>query len=92
MKIDELEWDDENIDHIARHDINPQEVEDVCFGIHISRKEKDRRYILSGQSNVGRYLNVVIELVWKGIFRPITAFEMGENYKREIQEKVKEVG
>ncbi len=48
MQISELQWDDENIEHIAQHNVNPQEVEDVCFGIHISRREGGRRYILSG--------------------------------------------
>jgi hypothetical protein len=35
MKIDELDWDDNNIEHIARHGVTPQEVEDVCYGFHI---------------------------------------------------------
>lgn len=89
MIINELQWDDENIEHIARHNVNPQEVEDVCFGVYISRREKSQRYILSGQSNAGRYLNVVIERVGKSIFRPITAFEMSENYKRRYRKKLK---
>lgn len=61
MKIDVLEWDDENIEHIARHNINPQEVEDVCFGTHLYKRDRPNIYILSGQSSNGRCLNVVIE-------------------------------
>ena len=82
MTIIELQWDDENAEHIAQHKVNPKEVEDVCFGTHISRKEGDQRYILSGQTEIGRYLNVVIEKVGGGVFRPITAFEMSEKYRR----------
>lgn len=89
MKIAELHWDDENIEHIARHNVNPQEVEEVCFGVHIIGKEKGQRYILSGQSAAGKFLNVVIEQVGKGIFRPITAFEMSENYKKRYRRKLK---
>ena len=89
MKIDSLYWDDENIEHISKHSVNPQEVEDVCFGTHIIRREGDRRYILSGQSANGRYLNVVIERVGKGLFRPITAFEMSENYKRRYRKRLR---
>lgn len=89
MKIDNLAWDDENIEHIARHNVNPREVEDVCFMTHIFRKEGKQRYILSGQSADGRYLNVVIERVNKGMFRPITAFEMSENYKRRYRRRLR---
>lgn len=89
MKIDSLYWDDENIEHIARHNVNPQEVEDVCFRTYIIEKESDQRYILSGQSANGRYLNVVIEQVGKGLFKPITAFEMSENYKRRYRKRLR---
>ncbi len=89
MKIDSLYWDDENIEHISKHNVNPKEVEDVCFGTHIIRRERDRRYILSGQSANGRYLNVVIERVSKGLFRLITAFEMSENYKRRYRKRLR---
>ena len=85
MVISDLQWDDENIEHIARHDVTPKEVEDICFGVHISAKQRGQRYILSGQSVGGRYLNVVIERVRRGVFRPITAFEMSENYKRKYR-------
>ena len=89
MKIDSLYWDDENIEHISKHNVNPQEVEDVCFGTHIIEKEGGQRYILSGQSANGRYLNVVIERVGKGLFRPIAAFEMSENYKRRYRKRLR---
>ncbi len=85
MLIGELQWDDENVEHIARHNVNPQEVEDVCFGLHISEKATGQRYILSGQAVAGRYLTVVVERVGKGVFRPITAFEMSQNYRRRYQ-------
>jgi len=85
----ELEWDDENIEHIGQHSVSPQEVEDVCFGFHISVRERNQRYILSGQTAAGRYLNVVIERVGKGLFRPITAFEMSENYKHSYKKRLR---
>lgn len=89
MRIGRLEWDDDNVEHVARHQVTPQEVEDVCFGFHISRKEDGGRYILSGQSGEGRYLNVVIERVGGGLFRPVTAFEMSESYKRSYRKRIR---
>lgn len=88
MRIAELEWDDENVQHIARHNVNPQEVEDVCFGFHISEVESKQRCILSGQTSAGKHLNVVVERVGEGLFRPITAFEMSENYKRRYRKRL----
>ncbi len=88
MLITDLQWDEDNIQHIALHDVGPDEVEGICFGLHISTREGSQRYVLSGQTGSGRYVNVVIERVGKGIFRPITAFEMSENYKRSYRRRV----
>lgn len=88
MIIADLEWDDENVEHIARHNVSPQEVEDVCFGLHISERQSDQRYVLSGQTAVGRCLNVVVERIGMGLFRPITAFEMSDGYKRRYRRRV----
>jgi uncharacterized protein len=85
--ISDLQWDDENVEHIARHDVTPEEVEDICFGLNLSEKERNSRYILSGQTTRGRYLNIVIEKIGKGIFRPITAFNMSENYKARYKKR-----
>jgi len=32
MKIYELIWPEDRIEHIARHRVRPEEVEEVCFG------------------------------------------------------------
>lgn len=90
MRIGQLDWDDDNVERIARHQVTPEEVEDVCFGFHISRAEHGGRYVLSGQSAEGRYLNVVIERVRGGVFRPITAFAMSERYKRSYRNRTRE--
>ena len=88
MFIGELKWDDANIGHIALHNVTPKEVEDVCFGLNISRKESSNRYILSGQAENGKYLNVIIERIGKGLFRPITAFEMSDKYKAKYKRRL----
>lgn len=87
-EIAHLQWDDANVQHIAEHNVAPQEVEDVCFGVHLSRRESNQRYVLSGQTGDGRYLNVVVERIGKGLFRPITAFEMSDDYKRSYRRRV----
>ena len=89
MEITDLDWNDWNVEHIARHKVRPEEVEEVCYGFHFVRKASGSRYVLSGQSQDGRYLDVVIERVSGSIFRPITAFDMSENYKRSVRQGLK---
>ena len=89
MKIDDLQWDDKNVEHLAIHSVAPQEAMDICFGFHVAEKEDGQRYILSGQTEGGRYINVVIEKIGKGLFRPISAFEMSESYKRRYKNRFK---
>jgi len=88
VRIGDLEWDDKNVGHIARHNVSPKEVEDVCYGLHLSERSSGDRYVLNGQSTEGRYLNVVIERIGRGLFRPITAFEMSESYKRKYKKQL----
>ncbi|MBI2916920.1 MAG: hypothetical protein HYY01_02915 [Chloroflexi bacterium] len=91
MRIESLQWDDANMAHVALHGVTPQDVEEVCFGFHIARREAGQRYVLAGQSAAGKYLNVVVEQVGGGLFRPVTAFEMGDNYKRRYRRRLREV-
>jgi hypothetical protein len=85
VRIESLEWDENNTGHIARHGIEPDEVEEICYGFHIGRKESGQRYILAGKTSSGRYLDVIIEKLAGNAYRPITAFEMSENYKASFR-------
>jgi uncharacterized DUF497 family protein len=87
MKINSLAWDDENIEHIAQHEIDPVEVEDVCFNQHISIKGSNRRYVLYGQSSAGRYIKLILERLHGHVFRPVTAYDMKESEKHNYKIK-----
>jgi len=88
VRIDDLQWDEKNAEHIARHGVSPEEVEDVCYGFHVSQKEKRNRYVLGGKTINGKYLDVIIEKISEYTFRPITAFEMSENYKSRFKRRL----
>ena len=49
MTLHELIWPEDRVDHIARHGVNPEEVEEVCFGRPLT--ESERRRFLSGERN-----------------------------------------
>jgi uncharacterized DUF497 family protein len=82
MQITNLEWSEDNILHIARHRVEPEEVEEVCFS-HSSCIENGRQgfYYVSGQTTSGRYLFVVIRFLSHGKAIPITARDMDEKEK-----------
>jgi uncharacterized protein len=98
VRIAGLDWDDSNIKEITRHHVNPDEVEEICYGLHIFRKDPDskskgkNRYIIAGKTPGGRYLDVIIEKLNGNYYRPVTAFEMSENYKRNFKKRLENRG
>ena len=64
MKIRQIIWPEDRIEHIARHNITSEEVEEVCFGqalIQRAKSEGDNPvYYVLGQTFAGRYLFCVI--------------------------------
>ncbi len=88
MRINGLEWDDINLEHIiSKHYLSPKEIEDVCFGRHYAFPAKYKRTAIFGQTSSGKYIKVILERLHDSIYRPITAFGM----KREEQQKYKSI-
>ncbi|MBW2196219.1 MAG: BrnT family toxin, partial [Deltaproteobacteria bacterium] len=67
MEIREFDWDEVNIEHIGRHGVFPDEVEDVAFDDEpwIRKGRGGTRYML-GYTVGGRYLFVVYVFRTKG--------------------------
>lgn len=89
MKIDGLQWDDENIEHIGKHSSTPSEVEDVCFGPHVAFPAKHERYLLYGKTYHGKYIKVVLERLYGTMFRPKTSYLMTESEKKKYKKRIK---
>ena len=87
MEIKEFEWNDQNIEHIARHGVSPDEVEDVAFddAPWIKKGRKGTRYML-GYTVAGRYLFTVYTLKDMGIAKVITSMDM-DNKTRKLYKK-----
>jgi uncharacterized DUF497 family protein len=75
MEITELDWDEENLRHIQRHGVSPDEVEEVLFLKPWVRRTRQDRYLGLGQALSGRYLLVVFEYLGHGRARTVTARE-----------------
>jgi hypothetical protein len=82
LYIEGFDWEDENIAHIVRHGVEPEEAEEVFFDQPLVRRNRDGRYIALGQSWAGRYLAVVFELRPGNVVRIVTARPMTKAERR----------
>jgi len=90
MRIYELLWPRDRIDHIARHAVTPDEVEQVCFGQPLVQRAKSYGenpvYYVLGQTDAGLYLFSVIIEFPDGKGYPVTARPMTEKEKRRYRQ------
>ena len=86
--ITELEWIEQTVAHIAHHHVTPEEVEQLCFSEDalIERGRGESVYYVTGQTEAGRYLFVVVRYVGHGRARVITARDM-EKQERSRYDK-----
>lgn len=81
---DDFDWDEANIEPIARHRVEPAEAEEAFAGRHLVMRSWDGRRILLGRSAAGRYL-IVAFIVRDGIVRVITARTMSAAERRRFR-------
>jgi len=91
METEEFDWDDNNIEHISRHAIFPDEVEEVAFEDDpwIRKGRKGTRYML-GHTIAGRYLFVIYILNSKGIARVVTSMDMDDKTRKLYRKRGKQ--
>jgi uncharacterized DUF497 family protein len=77
-------WTPENREHIARHDVTPEEFEEVVFQAgrrQIGKSKTSGRPAVTGQTSSGRMLYCVFEYVDGATILPVTAFDPTEQGK-----------
>ena len=80
-KISSIKWTLENIEHISRHNVIPEEVEEVCFNDYekpFVRTGREGVHYVFGQSEAGRYLFLVVRFMRRGEVKLITARDMND--------------
>jgi len=89
MRIHELVWPEDRVDHIARHGVIPEEVEEVCFGGPFVQRAKSLGknpvYYVLGQTAAGRYLFCVVIQFPDGRGYPVTARPMTDKERQRYQ-------
>ena len=87
MRIDDLEWTLERVDHIAQHGVTPEEVEEALGSAPVFKRGRGGVYEAWGQTESGRYLLVIFRYLGHNRAWPITARDMDENEKRFFSKK-----
>ncbi len=82
----QLFWENKNAEHIARHGVGPDEVEEVCFDqATLFTRAGQRRYQAIGQTAAGRYLAIFPDRKENGIYYPVTARRADDSERRLFQ-------
>lgn len=70
-------------EHIwTRHQVTPEEVEEICFSGPLVRRGRDGSYAIYGQTDAGRYLIAFLYPRGRGVFSLATAREMTDSERR----------
>lgn len=90
MRIYEFIWNEEQISHISRHNVTPEEVEEACFSPALVQRTKSEGanpvYYVLGQTQSGRYLFCVVIQFPGGKAYPVTARPMTNKEKQRYNQ------
>lgn len=88
MDISRFDWDEENVGHLARHEVTPDETEQVIqnrpVDLGSELRNGEERVAQVGETDAGRILIVVTTMKDKKI-RVITAWPAKERFRRYFQ-------
>ena len=88
MIIQEFIWSPDRTEHIARHGVEPEEVEEVCFGRSLVQRTRSKGdnpvYYVLGQTSSGRHLFCLVIQFPDGRGYPVTARPMTEREKERF--------
>ena len=73
-------WDDDNIEHLAAHGIDPDEAEELFFNRYIITPNKKKRYLdrfrIEGRTNGGRKLRLIFQDLGGQVARIFTGWDL----------------
>lgn len=91
-----LRWRDDRVDHIGRHGISWEEVEEAVFGDQdglllrggaARRDPAEALYRYLGRTEAGRHLLVVLLYLGEGMALPVTARDMSAAERRRFNDR-----
>jgi len=86
--VEDVIWDENNVEHLAAHQVKPEEVEDVIWDDPwFERRRGRQRYYVYGQTSGGRYLFIVLDREYNSVFYVVTARDMTDREKEYYRRK-----
>lgn len=83
-----LIWDTWNVAHIARHEVTPEEVEQVCHGTPMTSESYEARLLVVGPTEAGRMLTVILAPEnEEGVYYPVTARHADRKEQRNYHQE-----
>jgi uncharacterized DUF497 family protein len=80
-----FDWDEENIRHLARHQISPAEAEELIgnrpLDLNSELRNGEERVMQIGETDAGRVLIVITTMQGKKV-RVVTSWPANKNYRR----------
>lgn len=89
IKVTQLVWDGNNQEHIKKHNVFIDQVEEIGRNQLVHKKGHSGRYIIIGRSGT-RILSVVLKRVKTGIYYVVTARDADKKERKLIYEKEKQ--
>jgi uncharacterized DUF497 family protein len=89
LTVRRLVWDEWNVEHIARHEVTPEEVEQVCQGEPMTSETYSDRLRVVGPTDASRMLTVILAPEGKGVYYPVTG-RPASRKERRLYEDSKE--
>lgn len=87
LTVKRLIWDAWNVAHIARHEVVPDEVEEVCHGRPMTSQTYGERLRVVGPSRSGKMLTVILApQEEEGVYYVVTARPASRKERRRYQE------
>ncbi len=84
IKIKALIWTEGNIEHIKKHNVEVDEVEELCTGIFYDEPSYSNRISITGRIKSQRELTVIIAEEAEGCYRIITARDASRKERRKF--------
>ena len=87
--IDELIWDEWNINHIKKHDVKTHEVEEACNNLIEAFESYNNRLIVLGKTDKKRILAIIMAQIDKNSYYVVTARDASRKERKLYEHKIK---
>ena len=88
IKLKSLVWDEWNVGHIKKHNLDPKQVEEVIIRVAVYKKGYSERLMVIGRSGK-RIISVILSKEEKGGYYILTARDADKKERKLVYEKEK---